>query len=355
MYTRSFRLKSSSPSAVCKDWYNIACKRLALKERIHKPYFTLLTKGIFGHLDGILSYNARSRAWEWRESSVCTSLWRFAGTGGGDVVFCSGDLLLIMSLLGDISPNNVYWDSRFFRELPAPPIPHNDKDKTILGIMRVESERGSFNKEFMVVRASQGFDTQVYDSRTREWETKPCRPKPETRGEIQGSTGSAYYNGRMYISTEYKREIFVYDFERFSWSSLKSPCKWISKQRQHYCLDTLGIWHGRLFDVAEDSKPGSHVQGSLCVWELVDETTHEWEVYDRLPKGLYSWLRSNKGFLPPSPKVADVTVQASFCGDYILVYTWDYENRTGSGRFCLFNMGSKNWQKLKVPAETVAT
>ncbi|KAG0607565.1 hypothetical protein M758_8G038900 [Ceratodon purpureus] len=338
---------------VCKDWYNIACKRLALKERIHKPYFTLFTKGIFGQLDGILIYNARYRAWEWRVSLVqCADLaCQVAATGG--VVYYSGDLLVFRPREVDISAGEFYWDTRFYRNLPAPPIPQNEKDKTILGIMRVELERGSFNKDYKVVRASQGFDTQVYDSRTREWQTKPCRPKPETRGEIQASTGCAYCNGRMYITTEHKREIFVYDFERASWSSLKSPCKWISKQRQHYCLDTLGAWNGRVFDVAEDSKPGSHVQGSLCVWELVDETTDEWEVYDRLPKDLYSWLRCNEGFRPPSTKVANVTVQASFCGDYMLVYSWDFKSRA-AGRFCLFNMGTKNWQKLEVPAGRVA-
>ncbi|KAG0563458.1 hypothetical protein KC19_8G033200 [Ceratodon purpureus] len=332
---------------VCKDWYNIACKRLALKERIHKPFFTLFTKGIFGHLDGILSYNARFSGWEWRLSMAqfADSACQFAATGG--VVYYSHG-----GREGDISAGEFDWEFRLYRKLPAPPILQNGKDKTILGIMRVESERGSFHNHVLVC-ASQGFDTQVYDSRTNEWQTKPCRPKPETRGEIQASTGCAYCNGRMYITTEHKREIFVYDFGRASWSSLKSPCKWISKQRQHYCLDTLGAWNGRVFDVAEDSKPGSYVQGSLCVWELVDETTDEWEVYDRLPKDLYTWLRCNEGFCPPSRKVADVTVQASFCGDYMLVYSWDFISRA-AGRFCLFNMGTKNWQKLEVPAGRVA-
>ena len=50
---------------VCKEWYDIACKRLALKELIQKPFFLILKpffplflKGMVGQLKhGVLSYN----------------------------------------------------------------------------------------------------------------------------------------------------------------------------------------------------------------------------------------------------------------------------------------------------------
>jgi len=223
----------------------------------------------------------------------------------------------------------------------------------ILG-MSVPEEEVPFGswRSFRVVRGSHDFDTQVYES--GEWQTKPCRvPKPEMGDPLRASTGCADCNGRVYITTEHTREIFVYDFEKAKWSSLLSPCDWVSKlQPQHYCPDTLGAWNGRIFDVTYDSQSGRRKNWSLQVWELVDETLHKWKVFNCMPKGLCSWIRSTKGFLPLRTKVGDVSLQASFCGDFLLIYSWDFSN-SSAGRFCLFNMATKNWQKLNVAVGTV--
>ena len=37
----------------------------------------------------------------------------------------------------------------------------------------------------------------------------------------------------------------------------------------------------------------------------------------------------------------------------MLAYSWDFSNGS-AGRFCLFNMASKNWQKLNIAARDVA-
>lgn len=330
---------------VCKDWYDFACRRLALKEPIHKPFFTLFTKGIHGRLDGILIYEAYTQSWDWRTSWTLDHSCQCVASEG--VVYSPGDWYLGV---GSNPAGAFHWQSKMYQTLHPPPTPPNSDDKTILG-MGI-TEKGDHFSEFRVVRGSQGFDTQVYESGV--WQTKPCRvPKPETGGDLQASTGCVDCNGRVYITTEHVREIFIYDFEKASWSSLLGPCNGVSKQPQHYCPDTLGAWNGRIFDVTDHFRTGNRKRTYfLCVWELVDETLQMWEVYDRMPKDLCSWLRSKQGFRPLNTKVEDISIQASFCGDYMLVYSWDFTNGS-AGRFCLFNMAAKNWQKLKIPSGTV--
>ena len=329
---------------VCKEWYDIACKRLALKERIHKPFFPLFLKGMAGQLDGVLSYNARMKSWEWfwertREDLDCLM------AAAEDVVF----------RLENTQAGQFDWKEKSYRRLELPPIPVDDRGKWILGIMSCgDADAGSeCCAPYKVVCARQGFDTHVYDSETGEWQTKPCQPEPKTRGEMRTSTGCAACRGRVYITTAHKREIFVYDFDKASWSSLKSPCKCESTLRRHSSLDTLGAWNGRVFDVAEEWEPAACVEGSLCVWELVDEFKHEWDIYDQMPRDLYSWLRFVQGFSLGREKAKSVTVQGSFCGDYLLVYSWDFEGGAAR-RFCLCNLATKNWQKLDAPAGRIA-
>ena len=332
---------------VCKEWYDIACKRLALKERIHKPFFPLFLKGEASQLDGVLSYNARNKSWDWfrvwsREDLDCL------------MAAAIEDVIIFLEIM---QAGQIDWKEQRCRNLELPPIPLDDRGKWILGIMSCgDAEKGCLCcAPFKIVCAGQEFDTHEYDSKTGEWQTKPCRPEPKSRGEMRTSTGCAACRGRVYITTAHKREIFVYDFDKASWSSLKSPCKWESTLPQHYRLDTLGAWNGRVFDVAEEWEPAACVEGSLCVWELVDESTHEWDIYDRMPRDLYSWLRTEQAFSFDRANAAgSVTVQGSFCGDYLLVYSWDFEGGAAgggaAGRCCLFNMATKNWQKLDVPA-----
>lgn len=334
---------------VCKDWYVIACTRLGLKEPIHKPFFTLFTKGDVARLDGILTYNASSRSWDWTPGLFFGNGFQVVASAG--VVFSTDNKLL------RIIPRAYHWNSKRFQEVhePPPPPPPSLSAFMILGMsVSEEQDPGSYFRSFRVVRGSEDHDTQVYESGV--WQTKPCRvPKPETSpfGVLQLVTGCADCDGRIYITTEYTREIFVYDIEKARWSSLRSPCDWVSHQNQHFCLDTLGVWNRRVYDMTCDFQSVRNKNWSLQVWELVDETLHKWKVYDCMPKGLCSWLRCTRGFLPLRTKAEDISIQASFCGDFMLVYSWDFSNGS-AGRFCLFNMATKNWQKLNIAAGDVA-
>jgi len=265
------------------------------------------------------------------------------------VVFSAGD-----NSLPDYFAGAYYWQSKMYQNLDPPPTPPGSDGKMILG-MSVSEKQDPFSSfsSLRVVRGSPSFDTQVYESGV--WQTKPCRvPKTATDRPLRASTGCAYCNGRVYITTEHSREIFVYDFEKSRWSSVFSPCDWVSNHPQHYCLDTLGAWNSRVFDVTCDFESGRKKKIlALQVWELVDETLHKWKVYDCMPKGLCSWLRSTRGFSGAFPtKTGELSLQASFCGDFLLVYSWNFLYGL-AGRFCLFNMATKNWQKLNIAAATV--
>lgn len=92
--------------------------------------------------------------------------------------------------------------------------------------------------------------------------------------------------------------------------------------------------------------------GRLAVWELVDE---EWRRFDCMPKATYAWLRSTKGFRRISnwkTRVGHVAIHSSFCSEFVLVYSWNY-SLGEAGRFCLYDMASKNWHKLQLPAGKV--
>ena len=142
------------------------------------------------------------------------------------------------------------WKHRRSVSLPPPPVRIDPNVKTMIG-MSVSTQGGNGLK---IVLGSREFDTQVYDSTTKRWETKPCRP---TIRDAQKSTGCVECNGRLYITTEHQRLISVYNLETAQWSSIKSPLKWVAlqnvKKRQHACLDTLGAWKGRVFDVTVSS------------------------------------------------------------------------------------------------------
>ena len=221
---------------VCKDWYIIACKRLGLREPIHKPFFTLFTKGEVARLDGVLTYNASSRSWDWTPGLFFSESFQVVASEG--VVFSTDNKLL------RINPR-AYHCHRL-QEVHEPPPTPGLYAFMILGMSVSEKqEPGSRFPSFTVVRGSEDHDTQVYESGV--WQTKPCRvPKPETSpcNVLQVVTGCADCDGRIYITTEYTREIFVYDIEKASWSSLRSPCDWVSHQGQHFCSTLWGYGIG---------------------------------------------------------------------------------------------------------------
>lgn len=354
--------------AVCKDWYAVACKRMALTKPLHKPFFTLYTRGIFCRLDRILTYNKASKCKPVRRSRdkplyqpagpslEYNPVWAWKRRGdANDLVLSSGQIVASEGLVWHHKPYffqelDLVHDWNLLDEKGHVPrsfrgnarsrgvsrVPHYGPEQTVLGMMVLQGE----DHPFQIVLGSLERDTQVFDSGSYSWETKPCRPNVRG-GSLHQTTGCAACRGRVYITMEYTREILVYDFETASWSSVDAPPAHapVSTQPLHYCNDTLGAWNGRILNVVDDAD----ASGSLLLWELVvgDSTKQSelWRVFDRMPTDLYSWFRFKAD--------ARITVHASFCGDYVLVYSWSFMCES-TQRFCLYNMATKVWQKLDV-------
>lgn len=63
----------------------------------------------------------------------------------------------------------------------------------------------------------------------------------------------------------------MYSIERDFWTSLRGPPLGSHNE------DTLGTWGGRIFTTSENME-----QNCIGVWEMVDETNHEWVEYARV-------------------------------------------------------------------------
>jgi hypothetical protein len=355
---------------VCKSWYAVACKRMALTEPLHKPFFTLYTRGgRFYRLDGVLTYNKASKCKPGRRraktlhqpagpSLEYNPVWAWKRRGDADDLvssshqivaseglvcrhypYTSGVLYLQVTVHDWNLPDEKGRVPRSFRgnarSRGVSRVPHYGPEQTVLGMMVLQGE----DHPFQIVLGSLERDTQVFDSSgCHSWETKPCRPNVRG-GNLHQTTGCAACRGRVYITMEYTREILVYDFGTARWSSVDAPPAHapVSTQPLHYCNDTLGAWNGRILDVVDDADASS-----LLLWELgVGEAKQSelWRVFDRMPTDLYSWFRFKDD--------ARITVHASFCGDYVLVYSWLFMCESAK-RYCLYNMATKVWQKLDV-------
>ncbi|KAG0602901.1 hypothetical protein M758_10G050100 [Ceratodon purpureus] len=355
---------------VCKAWYGVACKRMALKEPLHKPFFTLHARnGSCFRLDGILTfnkvysckpertfcYNAPTlgmpspsleyqpnwawKSWDDSRDSV-PSYNQFVAEEG---LVCR----LYPYIHRDLHHQVMVYDWNLPDEKGRSPrgnarrrsverVPDYGPEQTVVGMMVLQREQNE-KRPFKIVLGSPVRDTQVFDSMNSSWVTKPCRPY--VRGGLHQTTGCASCNGRVYITMEHTREILVYDFGEASWSSIDAPGgsaqSPLSMLPLRYCNDTLGSWDGRILDVVDDVN-----SSSLLLWELVDGTEQEWRVFDRMPTDLYRWFRSSGD--------AEIAVYGSFCGDYLLAYSYSFLRNEVANMYCLYNIATKVWQRLDI-------
>lgn len=372
---------------VCKTWHAMARERMALNEKIHKPFFNLCTRGnrFPTRLCGMLTFNKlilppssastsepssgskppapeRKPAWTWTRRGnrplgyyVSSSYQSFAYEG----LVCSHDIGRYgRRLFSESAVDVLDWNIDEFqpgpmrtsrRTRPVAEVPHNGAEPMVMGVTVLPKKPHEWLQRFMLVLGSLEYGTQVFTSDLSwgTWETKPCRPV--VRGAFHGqTTGCASCHGRVYITMEFSREILVYDFEHEVWSSIDAPggsaLSPVSMLPQHYRNDTLGAWNGHIYDVVDD--PASM---SLSLWEL-DEAKPGWTVFERMPTDLYrGWLKSEGH---GASDIADLTIHASFSGDFALVYSWVFQFERAH-RFCLFNMATKLWQRLPVDGNMV--
>lgn len=324
-----FRLRN-----VCKDWNRLACERRCFKDLIPKPYFILNPSGIDEQLNGILSYNISSDHWCWNQLPQLY----FHGVNHPDGAFsveglvCSSKIRVGLSELRVFDVHTKAWHT-------VPPAPESNVASGCVG-MTVDTSVKPYT--FKIIQGGSGIETHIYDSRSNAWKTTPAQPLLRKTARL---TKCTQCNNQVYIRMD-SDEVLVYNLDKHIWINLKAPPQ---RPENRECR-TLGAWRGRIFDIVESHDGVQFV--SVTVWELVDQSTHEWLEYDHMPADLYKlWLRSDKDF-PTTVRVDDVEILTSFCGDYALVFAW-INIRGWADRFCLYNLATKKWEKVHLPFGTV--
>lgn len=214
-----------------------------------------------------------------------------------------------------------------------------------------------------IIKGSEGMSTQVYDSRSNSWTTTSSQMfhvKYNAWYYRPSKMGEACSNGVVYILCDY--EIAAYVMETDVWISLPLPP--VKKSR----IDDIGAWQGRVFTVSFSdwrrlAGPSFTVGGrrklftdehhTISVWELVGMG---WREFSCIPAGLFCWLNYKDACLPGEP---DLEIRASYCEEYILIYTWLHDTnltwlcKVEAERLVLFNLVSKAWTRIQVPSGAI--
>ncbi|KAG0630409.1 hypothetical protein M758_1G176200 [Ceratodon purpureus] len=137
---------------------------------------------------------------------------------------------------------------------------------------------------FKVIQECGDLGTQIFDSNTNAWELRPSRLPAGIAARLDSFRSmcprcshhsSVNCNGLLFIATEDRKEILVYNEKEDVWSTLCAPRNvgWRLELR-------IGSWHGTLFSLQQ--------RPTVCgsTWDVVNPSRQEWEPYDRMPANL---------------------------------------------------------------------
>lgn len=311
---------------VCKNWNRLAGDREFLEANfggyvIPKPYFVFSAEGLDGQVRGVLSYDRYARTWRWTRIPEGTyEFWAMEGLCYGYAV-------------GDSQIRRVFnLHTRVWITLP--PTAEETFNWHPFAGMIVDTSVRPYT--FKVIQGSDDMGTQIYDSRSHTWATKPSRQY----GMSPGGAMVAYCKGVVFIRCELD-EIVIYDTEEDKWDGINGPPDGDSDD----WIRGVGAWDDRIFHPSVDPK-----QKVIRVWELADIAKQEWKEFDTMPGDLYSWLFYENS--DPEVDYRDIQIRVSYCSEKLLIYGWyinDQDYFAKSDRFVLYNLASKAWEKLELP------
>lgn len=339
-----FRLRG-----VCKDWNTLAQQRRCFTEVIQKPYFAIVypvtVPGIPYHA-GLLTFHIASGQWKWKplpvDSTQLNPLYVPFSVKG-----------LVFSSIGDL--HHIVYDAHAKRRYDIRMKENMVGRPRVLG-MAVDASVMPYT--FQLVLGGIDIDTLVCEGgiverfgfmrmRNGAWETRAgSRIPAEFTGKRWPSCMKSCLQckDRVYIWWQTDM-ILVYSLPNDTWTTLKVPAPGPgSGLEENHAFSgfggALGVWDGRLFVVMEDA-----LELSISVWELTaDESKHEnWELFSSSVSEMRAWLVPQKD--------DSIRVLASFCDQYVLIYTLlgRYADKTGiSDNFILFNLETKQWEKTSL-------
>ncbi|KAG0628944.1 hypothetical protein M758_1G064900 [Ceratodon purpureus] len=342
---------------VCKDWNLVARERRCVNEPIHKPYFVLTHEGGVSeeengfYLHGILTFHITSRKGRWNN---LLEMWSDDPSPPHKSFSVKG--LTFSCYLPEGGENYGVFDTHTKNENIVPREPETPKRSYALG-MTVDTS--VVPHTFKVILGSVDIGTQIYDSLTKSWETRPSLMVNPCGVQIDGLRPCLHCGNSVYIWSHLDT-ILVYSLEADMWSSLKPPPRSTSDLSWY----SLGSWHGCIFTVTCDRKaimwertydefhedvkqivPG--IAPLLWVWMLVDHCEQTlWEKVAEMPEVMQRWL------IPLRLQVVeiyDVEIHTSFCDEHLLIYSWVPDQEGRAYRFVLYNVATKTWEKVEVP------
>lgn len=318
--------------SVCKDWNRVASNRefleRSLKDRpIRNPYFFLeVGSGL-----NLLSVSANQSA-----SSSSALIWSTRRWPEDCLAVLQGLVCYRVPWTGQLRVFNLH--TRVWTALPPSP-QANLTYKRFHGMSVDVSVRPYAWK---IVQGSKDVGTQIYDSRTNVWTIRP-NSQMDALGvdhniwrSKQG--GVACSNGVVHIQM-CGGDILSYFLESDLWKRIKLP----PTSPGHHLIPGIGAWLGCVFMVSNYVSD----ECRIVVWQLVDvEVKQEWREFSSMPGELCDWLNSTLG---DPANHSNVSIRASFCNEFILVYASLRHRSDGKGeRFVLLNLATKAWEKVQL-------
>ncbi|KAG0619197.1 hypothetical protein M758_4G122800 [Ceratodon purpureus] len=185
---------------------------------------------------------------------------------------------------------------------------------------------------FKVIQGCGDLGTQIFDSKTNAWELRPSRLPAGIAARLDSfrsdydvawsKHGSVNCNGLLFIATEDREEILVYNEKEDIWSTI------YARRDVWWGFLSIGSWHGRLFDA-------NLLQVRSLTWDVVNPSRHEWELYDRVPKDLRDSLFNDNKVLK---------IVSDYSKNYVLICNNWTAKEDCKKRILLYDLATKSWK-----------
>jgi hypothetical protein len=229
---------------VCKEWNHAALQRLE-----PKPYFVTIQFGeVEQLLNGILSYDVTSEKFSYKRQQRPPLRYKegeLAPVVVDGLIFCNHPN--IKDEQGVFNVHTKTWHA-------IPPAPEGSDSKSVCGMVVDTSERPY---SFKLVVGSCDKKTQIYDSKSRSWQTLSSQLAGSALEDFRYVT-CVCSQGYLYMSLGVEL-LLMYSAKGDVWTSLQFPsvdkgeCEESAAYQDWLATHALGEWEGRIFTSRDEA------------------------------------------------------------------------------------------------------
>jgi hypothetical protein len=319
---------------VCKAWNHAALQRLE-----PKPYFVTIQVGDDEMiLNGILYYDVTSEKFSYKRQQRPPLRYEgeLAPVVVDGLIFCNHPN--IKDEQGVFNVHTKTWHA-------IPPVPEGSDSKSVCGMVVDTAERPY---SFKLVVGSCDKKTQIYDSKSRSWQTLSSQLAGSALEDFRYVT-CVCSQGYLYMSLGVEL-LLMYSAKGDVWTSLQFPsvdkgeCEDSAAYQDWLATHALGEWEGRIFTSRDEAG-----KETVQVWELIDQKS--WVEYASMSEEEYGCLMTCSNPCPDN--LENMVIVPCFCNGYLLVYNWQY-NICQVESLMMLNLATKEWKHVDLPMGTVA-